>query len=213
MYLIGCGTVFDAMAADSAGYGITPGCELRSAASVAELAGAVPLLLEGLDPARHRIFIAVDQNALNYARLELYGAARLRGFKPATLVHERAWVAPDARLDDNVWLGPGVLVGSKARLGSDVMVNPGARIDAGAHVEAHGWIGAGASVGAGTRVGTHCVIGADVHLRAGLQVGRHCVLDRPGAWDESLPNGVFSAPQFAAPARMVGAGYSHQKRS
>ncbi len=213
LVLIGCGSVFDAIATDAVGYGIAPDGERRAAASVAALAVSVPALLEGLDPALHRIFLAVDQNALNYARLELYGAARLRGFRPASLVHARAWVAPDARVDDNVWVGPGVLVAGQARLGSDVLVSPGARIDAGAHIEAHGWIGAGASVGAGTRVGSHSVIGADVHLRAGLQIGRHCVLDRPGAWEATAANGVFSAPQFSAPARIIGAGYSHQKRS
>ena len=210
--LLGFGSVFDAIEGDPIGHGLPVDWQARRADSVAALSTSCAQLLEGLDPAATRLFVAVDQNALNYARLELYGAARLRGFKLATLVHARACVAPDARLDDNVWIGAGALVGSRAHLGSDVLVHPGARIDAGARIGAHGWVGPGASVGAEAEVGIHCVIGADARLRTGLRVGRHCVIDSAGPWSRDLAPGSFMAAEFAVPARIVGAGYSFEKR-
>jgi carbonic anhydrase/acetyltransferase-like protein (isoleucine patch superfamily) len=210
--LVGTGAVFDSIAGDPAGYGLPEGWTLRRADDLASLAASVGALLEGLEPGGGRLFVAVDQNALNHARLELYGAARLRGLKLATLVHARAIVAPDATLADNVWIGAGALVDSAARIAGDVLVNPGARIDARVRIGMHGWIGPGASVGAGTEIGAHCVVGADARLGAGLKVGKFCVIERPGPHDEDLPAGSFMAAQFATPARMIGAGYSFEKQ-
>jgi carbonic anhydrase/acetyltransferase-like protein (isoleucine patch superfamily) len=211
--LIGCGRVFDAIAIDTSAYGLEDRWIVRAAPSVAQLAASAASLLEGLDPATTRVFAAVDENALNYARLELYGAARLAGLRLATLIHARAWRAPDAKLGDNVWLGPAALVAAGAQLSGDVMVNAGARIDAGARIAAHVWIGAGATVGADAAVGTHSVIGADVLIRAGTQLGRHCVIDRPGPWERSLPDGSMLDTRFATPARIIGAGYSFHRRT
>ncbi|QHI97959.1 hypothetical protein GT347_08105 [Xylophilus rhododendri] len=210
--LIGVGSVFDTIAGDAIGHGLPEGWSLRRAESVAVLSSSVETLLEGLLPTETQLFVAVDQNALNHARLELYGAARLRGLRLATLVHARAIVAPDAKLADNVWIGAGALIGSAARIDSNVMVNPAARIDGGARIGMHGWIGPGAVVGAGVEIGQHGVIGADVRLRAGLRLGKHCVVDTGAAQTEDLAAGSFLAPHFPSPARIVGAGYSHQKQ-
>lgn len=210
--LLGYGGVFKAIAGDASGYALPGDWLKRQADSVAALSTSSVQLLDGLDPAFTRLFIAVDQNALNYARLELYGAARLRGFKLATLVHTHARVAPDARLDDNVWIGAGVLVGSGAHIGSDVLVHPGVRIDADARIGAHSWIGPGACVGADAELGMHCVIGADVRLQGGLRLGRHCLIDTGNPWSQSMTSGSFIAAQFATPACIVGAGYSFEKR-
>jgi carbonic anhydrase/acetyltransferase-like protein (isoleucine patch superfamily) len=210
--LVGCGSVFEAIAQEPMAY--IPGIAwtLRRVDSVAQLAESVPTLLDGLDSTATDVFVAVDQNALNYARLELYGAARLRGLKLATLVHARAWSAPDARLDDNVWLGAGVLVSSGVHLASDVLVHPGGRIDAGARIGMHCWIGPGATIGAQAQIGAHSVVGADTYIRAATQLGKHCVVDRPGSWSQSMAAGSFIEPQFATPAHLIGAGYSHQRR-
>lgn len=209
--LVGCGSAFDTIAGEPDAYAGHGPWLLRPAESVARLAATRHHLLEGLDPATTQLFVAVDSNALNYARLELYGAARLAGFRMVSLVHARAWVAPGATLADNVWIGPGASVSPGCVLAGDVLVNPAARLDTGASVGMHGWIGPGASIGSGASVGPHSVIGAGVFLRGGLKVGRHCVLDRAGAWQRDLPDGSLVEPEFDAPARIVGPGYSFQK--
>ncbi|WCM88969.1 hypothetical protein [Acidovorax sp. NCPPB 3576] len=210
--LLGTGSVFDMIAEDAAAYGLPEGWTMRRVDDVAALSAAIPSLLEGLEPGLTSVFAAVDQNALNYARLELYGAARLRGLHMATLIHERAIVAPSAQLADNVWVGPGAIIGRATRIAGDVMVHAGARIDAGAHVGMHGFIGPGASVGENTAVGPHCVIGSNVHLGASLQFGRHCVIDVSRQQTVGLAAGSFIATHFPNPARMIGAGYTYERR-
>ena len=210
--LVGCGNVFDIIAAETQVYAANTTWEIRPAEGVAQLASTAGKLLEGIDRLTTRLFIAVDAQALNYARLELYGVARLAGLQMATLVHPTAWVAPGVRLADNVWLGPGVRVAVGSRIDSDVLINMGARVDEYVHIAAHGWIGAGASLGRGVNIGVHSAIGADVCLRAGLQIGRHCTIDHAGIWTRDLKNGSFLEPELPVVARIIGPGYSFQSK-
>ncbi len=209
--LLGHGAIFETLVNDAPGHSLPSDWQMRRAESVGSLASSSHQLLEGLDPAATRLFIAIDQNALNHARLELYGAARLRGFRMASLIHVRAYVAPDAKLDDNVWIGAAAFVGSGSQVCSDVMVHPCVRIDRGARIGTHGWIGPGASVGADTEVGAHCVIGADAHLRGGLRLGRHCLIEGAGEWSSDMKSGSFSSHELGCCARIVGAGYTFDR--
>lgn len=211
--LVGCGSAFDCIAAEPQAYA-EGAWEIRKAAGVAQLASTASALLSGLSPLETRLFIAVDAQALNYARLELYGVARLAGLKMATLVHPTAWVAPGTRLADNVWVGPGVRISPGCRIDSDVLLNIGVRLDERAHISAHGWVGPGASLGAGVRVGQHSAVGADVHVRAGVQIGRHCTIDHGGIWTRDLADGSFLEPELpCSTAHVIGAGYSFQRKS
>lgn len=211
LWLIGCGVAYESIAADCTSYAPEADWHFRRAESVAAIAGSVDILLQDL-PAQANLFIAVDDDAINYARLELYLPARLRGYHLQTLVHPSARVASDARLADNVWVGPGASVGSQCKLGDNVLVSAGARLDPGVQIGSHGWVGVSASIGGGTVVGANCVVGTDVHLGSALHLGRHCVLTRPGAWMRSMSDCTFFEPGFQQPTRMIGPGYSWQPR-
>ncbi|KND59548.1 hypothetical protein BVER_01313 [Candidatus Burkholderia verschuerenii] len=184
---------------------------VRRADSVASIAHTANAMLEDI-PDTAMVFVAVDSNAINHARVELYGPAKLRGGRMATLVHPKSYVAPDAQLGDNVWIAPGTNIGRRGKIGSDVLINAGARIDTQVQIGMHGWIGAGASIGAATELAAHCVLGADVRLGAGLTIGKYCVMTQPGVWTTSLPSGTFIEPGYTTPARMIGAGYTWQAR-
>lgn len=213
--LIGCGAAFEAIACEPAAYGLSVPPELRRIASVAAVADAADAALDGLAGAEGdapRVFIAVDAHALNYARLELYGRAKLRGVRMATLVHGCAIVAPGVRLADNCLIGPAALIGPGAVIGGDVFIGAGARLDACVTLAAHVWVGAGAALGAGCRVGTHSFVGDDVRLRAGVCLGRHCVVDHAAEHGRSLHDGSFIEPVFGGAATIIGAGYSFDVR-
>lgn len=212
--LIGCGEVYRAVTAEAALYAaLSAGLRCVALPGPSAIAAQADALLATLDPAQHRLFIAVDANALNHARLELYGRARLLGFRMATLVHPRACVSLDATLGDNVWIGPGAHIGPGCKVGSNTLVGAQARLDTGVVVGAHGWLGPGARVGSDSQIGAHCVIGADVQLRAATRVGRYCLLDQAGPWRDDVAPGTFAVDGWAQPARVVGAGYTHSLRS
>lgn len=209
--LVGCGQVFDAITADPEAYGLMAGQwrshPLRDVASIAATASE---MLATLDATQMRLFVAVDHQALNYARLELYGRARLLGFRLATLIHQSAVISTQAVIADNVYVGPGTLVASGCKIGSDVMVGAGARLDQKVLIGSHTWIGPGCRLGASVSIGAHTVVGTDVTLASGCQVGRHCLIDRSGMnLVEPVAPGTFWESCYSEPAHMIGAGYSH----
>lgn len=207
IYLIGCGSVFDAIAVDQTAYAANAKWQLRRAESVEVLAHSATALLSDI-PSQAQIFIAVDSNAINFARLELYAPAKLQGIKLATLLHPTAYVAPDASLGDNVWVGPAATISNRCKLGGNVLVNSRARLDAGVQIGMHGWVGPGTSIGADAALGNHCVIGADVRVMAGVSIGRNCFINQPVVLEAPVPAGTFIEPVYTRPARIVGMGYS-----
>lgn len=203
--LIGCGQLFEDITANWQLLGTGSALLPLRLASTDAAADDTTALLDGLDPEHTRIFAAVDTQAINHARLDVYAKARLLGFKAVSLRHPAATVAPGAQVGENCWIGAGAVVAHGAHIGRNTIVGDMARIEANAKLGANGWIGAGTSVGAGTELGQNCLIGRDVCLGAGLRLGRHCVIDVPGAYAESLADGTFIDPLFPQPVRIYGA--------
>lgn len=213
LYLIGFGDAYDAIVDDLPAYDIDPTLvKCVPLAGPASLAADADDLLGSLDPQGAPLFIAVDAHALNHARLELYGRARLKGFRFASLVHRRAHVSPSAKLADNVWVGPMSVLSPGVKVASNTLIGAGVRIDCQVSVGAHCWIGAGCAIGPRTTIGSHCVLGADITLREATNVGRHSLIDQPGLWQGEIAAGTFVESIYVAPARMLGSGYSHQKK-
>lgn len=205
--LIGCGALFDDIAAHWSLLGTGGELHLLRLPHTDAAAQDAAALLARFDPAHTHIFAAVDTQAINHARLDVYAKARLLGFKAASLRHPAAIVAPSAQVGENCWIGAGAVVAHGAHIGRNTIVGDMARIEANAKLGANGWIGAGAGVGAGTELGQNCLIGRDVRLGAGLKLGRHCVIDVPGAYAESLVDGTFIDPLFPQAVRIYGAAH------
>lgn len=195
--LIGCGQLFDDFVAYWPVLGVGRSLLPLRLASTDNAVADTAALLADLNPEQTRIFAAVDTQAINHARLDVYAKARLMGFKGDSLCHPSAIVADDVRVGENCWIGAGAVIAHGVQIGNNTIIGDAARIEANAKLGANGWVGQGASVGAGTVLGQHCLIGRDVHLEAALQVGRHCVIDVPGAYRESLEDGSFIDSLFS----------------
>ncbi|WP_058641711.1 DapH/DapD/GlmU-related protein [Pseudacidovorax intermedius] len=200
--LIGVGQLFDAIEAHWPLVGEGRLLHTLRLTATDDAGAQTAALLASVDPTRTAFFAALDSQAINHARLDVYATARLRGFRAASVRHPSAIVAPDARIGENCWIGAGALLARGVRIGHNTIVSDGVRLDAGAQLGSHGWVGAGASVGARTQVGPHALIGADVRLAADLRIGRHCVVDVPGTYAESLADGTFIDPLFPLPVRI-----------
>lgn len=201
--LLGYGQLFDDIAAcrQSLGHGDTLQLMPLDPEGAAEQALA---MLAGLDPVGMRIFTALDEQALNYARLDVYARTRLSGFRALSLRHPSAFVADGVRFGENCWIGASAFIAHGVQIGNNTIIGDAARVEAGSRLGANAWIGSGASLGRGTTLGTHSVVGRGVHIGAGLQIGRNCVIDMPGAYTESLPDGSFIDPLFPSLVRIHG---------
>lgn len=209
---LGCGEVFEALQNELAHYGWHENkIHFHRFDQVQDIAREADAVLAQYDPKLHTLFVAVDANALNHARLELYGRAKLLGFRMASLVHPSVIVGAGTKWADNVWIGPGTLLGPHCKIESNSFVGSGSRLDAHTHVGAHVWVGQGARIGARSRIASHCVLGGDVILKPGTQLGRHVLLDQMGPWEGEWAAGTFLEPGWAESARMIGPGYSFQR--
>lgn len=210
--VIGCGSVYDALVGDLSAYGLDPErVQDYRFNQVADIAAQAEQVLAQWSPKSHELFIAVDSHALNYARLEIYGRARLRGFAMRSLVHRSALLGPGVKLADNVWVGPGVLLGPSCQIASNTLIGSGVRLDAHVRVAAHCWIGPGARVGCCSRLGSHVVLGADVVIQERTELGRHVLLEQPGPWHGVLPSGTFWEARARSGAQMIGPGYTFER--
>ena len=214
LFVIGCGKVFEAISNDLEGYGLEiSSVNLYCIPDVSSIANKAEDVFSAVNSIVDNVFIAVDSNALNHARLELYGRAKFIGLHLNTLIHRTAYVSQTARLSDNVWIGPGVTIAHNCKIGSDTLINSRARIDSDAEISAHVWIGAGSCIGGATRVGQHSCLGDDVIIRNGTKIGKHCILDQIGPWEGEIKTGTFMEASYSSSANVVGPGYSFERRS
>lgn len=205
--LIGCGQLFDEIVACWPYFETEYSLRELKLSSTDAAAADTAVLLEGMNPAETCIFAAVDYQALNHARQDVYGRARLMGFRAASLRHPSAIVAESARVGENCWIGAGAIISHGAVIGNNTIIGDAARVEACAKLGSNCWIGTGASVGAGAVLGQHCIIGKNVHFGSKLHMGRHCSIDVPGDYTESLPDGTFIDPLFASPVRIYDGRY------
>ena len=112
-----------------------PGVELRPASSLAEVRAGVAL------------FVAIGRADVRRRLIDLHHG---RGWQLQTVVHPRACIAPDARLDDGVFVAAGAVVESAAHIGRGAIVDIGALVDHDARVPAFAHLRAGMICPAGS---------------------------------------------------------------
>lgn len=202
--LIGCGPTFDNIRANWISIAGARALHVLPLSSTDNAAADAVAMLKQLDASRVRVFTAIDQQALNHARLDVYAQARLLGFRSDTLIHPSVIIAADVKLGENCWIGAGTLIGHDVHIGNNSLIGDACRVDGQAVIGTNCWLGSGSSIGTRTSIGTHCVIGCDVRLGPDMQIGRHCSIDVPGHYAESLPDGSYIDPLFALPVRIYG---------
>ena len=92
-------------------------------------------------------------------------------------------VHPDARLEDNVFLGPGVLIGPGVEIGSGTSIGP------------YTVIGRGVTIGRNCEIGNHVGIGFS-HLGDGVVVLPGAQVGQPGFGFASSAHGHDNVPQL-----------------
>lgn len=157
-------------------------------------------LLQLHAPADHAVFVALDERAVNYARLKLIASVRLAGYRSFNLVSPYASVASDLRLLGNVLVGagtriaPGCALGMGSWLGHQVVLERGVIL--GSCVTLHSAVVLGEAV----TIGTGSTLGTCSHALAGSVIGKHCewllaeqlppVLPDRSFYDQLMPEGA-----------------------
>jgi carbonic anhydrase/acetyltransferase-like protein (isoleucine patch superfamily) len=151
-------------------------------------------------PSEYEVFIALDDRAINYARLKLIADVRLAGYRSFNLVSPHASLSADVRLMGNVLISAGCSIASGAVIGMGSWLEPqvtlGHMVTLGSCTTLHSAVvlGAETSVGSGTTLGTKS------YALAGSVIGKHCewllggeipaILPDRSLFDSLMPSGA-----------------------
>ena len=165
-----------------------------------------------LGPARDRfppsgwqVFVALDERAVNQARLELVGQAAAAGWTLATIVSPLAFVDPSAVLGANVLVAPGVRVGPGACIGEGSILRANSVVAEGARIGAGCTLGEAAHLRAGARLGRGCTLGHGCTVMDNVSVGDHSELLLPARFADAVPARSFFDSLLPRGARILGA--------
>ncbi len=151
-----------------------------------------------------RLFVALDERAVNQARIELVAQAAAAGWTLATIVSPLAFVDPSTRLGANVLIAPGVQVGAGACIGEASILRANAVVAAGAHIGTGCTLGEAAQLRAGARLGRGCTLGPGCTVAETITIGEHSELLLPVSFAEAVPARSFFDPLLPHGARIVG---------
>lgn len=119
--------------------------DLAAASPVAGVPVRVATSLDAM-PVNTALFVAIGRAEARRRLVELYAG---RGWRLPAVVHPRACIAPDARLEDGVFVGAGAVVESAAQIGRGAIVDIGALVDHDARIAAFAHLRAGMVCDAG----------------------------------------------------------------
>jgi sugar O-acyltransferase (sialic acid O-acetyltransferase NeuD family) len=109
-------------------------------------------------------------------RMAVYARAMLTGLKPLSVIHDRAWVSPTAKLGPGTVVLAQASVNAQAVVGANVILNTGCIVEHDAVIGDHAHIAPGAIVLGSTRVGGRTHIGAGAVIREGIIVGQEVLV-------------------------------------
>lgn len=212
LLLIGLGDIFEEIHADPDAFGLSAATmETFQFKQVDDLASTADDILGQYEPEKIDIFVAVDSNDLNFARLELYGRAKLRGFTMQRMIHRGALISAPSNIGENVFVGAGSIVSANCRVSANSFIGHGVRLGQRVSIGAHTWIATGVSVDADTQIEAHCVVGFGTTLRAGSHIQKYVLLDQSGSHSGTWMSGTFLEDGYAAPIQMIGSGFSYKR--
>jgi len=127
-------------------------------------------------PDRVRLFVAVGPTQCNRIRGERFEQARSRGYRFASYVSPRAFVAHGVEIGENAAVGEGVIVHPFVRLGDNVHIGTASVISHHCVLGDHSFLAVGCLLAGNVRVGARCFLGARATVRDHVVIGEASVI-------------------------------------
>ena len=136
----------------------------------------------------------------NVTRARLFDQMQQRGEQFARVVHPRATVADDVRIDDGVVVFAGAVINTGSFIGPNSIINTGATLDHHARIGAHVHIAPGVHLGGAVMLGQGVLLGIGSSVVPGRSIGEWSVIGAGAAVTRDLPS---HATAVGVPARMI----------
>lgn len=131
-------------------------------------------VFENHQPGQTKVFVALDDRAVNFARHKLVSQVRLAGYQLINIISPTAVVEKDVRLLGNVYIG------SRCNIASEVSIGVGSWLANQVTIDREVQLGSCVTLHPGVVLGSQVKIGIGSTLSTGslaaneTQVGRHC---------------------------------------
>lgn len=150
----------------------------------------------------YEVFVALDERAVNYARLKLIADIRLAGYRSFNLVSPRAIVEAEVRLTGNIYVGPGCNVGPGCVLGMGSWLERQVTLERNVKLGSCVTLRSAVVLGEGVSIGSGTTLGMQTYAAAGSAIGKHCEWLLGGQVPTSLADGTFFDAIMPAGARV-----------
>lgn len=127
-------------------------------------------------PAMYDMILPISFQKVNRLREQKYNEAKSKGYHLVSYVSSKAAVWPDIVLGDNCIFMEQSVICPFARIGNDVFIGPGAVIGHHVIIEDHTFVSPSAVILGGAKIGPFCLIGANATIREGVSVARECII-------------------------------------
>lgn len=92
------------------------------------------------------------------------------------IIHPTAIIAPDAELEEGVFVAPGAIIHTGAKIRAHAIINTGAIIEHDCIIGTNTHIAPGATLAGNTTVGSNTLIGINSTTLPNITIGHHCTI-------------------------------------
>lgn len=147
-------------------------------------------------PQEYEMFVAASFNKLNRYRMQMYQAAKVKGYRMANYISSKAFVWHNVQLGENVMIMENNVVQHKVQIGNNVILWSGNHIGHQTKVEDHVFISSHCvisgfcSIGSGSFIGVNSTFNDTIHLGKDNLVGSGALIvkaTQPGSMMIGVP--------------------------
>lgn len=166
----------------------------------------VPLetLAERYPPESHDVYVAVVYTQLNRLRTRLAASAQASGYRLASYISSRAFVWPNVKLGEHVFIFEDNTVQPFATLGNNVVLWSGNHIGHHSTIKDNVFVSSHVVISGFCVIGENCFLGVNCALANNISLGADCWIGPGVTLTRDVPaDSLFKAPE--AEAAKVGA--------
>ena len=145
-------------------------------------------LEESYDPAEHYFYAAMVYTQGNRLRKRLFKEAKAKGYKPASYISSQAFVWPNVKIGEHVFIFENNVVQPFVEIGDNVVLWSGNHIGHHSKVGSHSFVSSHVVVSGFCCIGECCFMGVNSTVGNNLQVGDNCVVGAAATIVGDVPN-------------------------
>ena len=149
-------------------------------------------------PDDNKLLMPISAKEVNRLRARKYEEARTMGYRFASYVSSKAWVAPDVEIGENCFILENNVVQPFAGIGSNCILWSGNHIGHHSTIMDHCFLASHVVISGRVRVHPYCYFGVNSTVRDGIEVGEGCVVGAGAlVMRTAKPGRVYAQPPTA----------------